>query len=1177
MEKSITDWFFTPEKLRKLNLKMKLTYLFLLVSLFKIQAGTYSQNTRVSLHMNNVSVTEVFNAIEKQSDFRFLFNHQKIDVQKKVSVNVEKVKISSILDHLFSNSPIAYKVKNKLIILKFDKSKQLTVTEAPSPQQKVQGIVYDNQGLPLVGATIMEKGTQNGTQTDFDGKFSLDVTTQNPVLTFSYVGFRTQEIPVGNQTNISITMEEEVAAIDEVVVVGFASQKRENITGAVSSVKMDEVLADRPVTNGASAIQGTMPGLQVLNGSGRPGTFEDIQIRGLESINGGSPLILVNNVPMSINNINPKDIESITVLKDAAASSIYGSRAAFGVVLITTKKGVKNQAPIVNYSSTISFDNPTELPKKASVYDFVNALNDWGVVGYWTDQDIPTWVQVLEEYKNNPSAYPSGQAEVNGIIYPLKETDIIDDFYGDLGITQIHNLSISGGTDKSTYRLAAGFTDQDGIIVTDNDSFKRYTINADYGVELSEKVSYQANINYLKSLTKDPVGDYYRAITYPVYAPVGNHEMPDGTLIPYNTPGNLERLNVPRKTERDNLRFFNKIEYNPIESLSIVGEYTYGYSTYQRTDVNVEPQTVDAQRYTLNTVSPDNTFYRIENGNTRYNGINLYSTFKKSYNNHNISLLAGFNHENNKSESNWTRKTNLIDPSLPSISQATGTLTADDSFGEWSVMGVFGRLNYDYKNKYFIELNGRYDGSSRFPKNNRWGFFPSASLGWNIAKEEFWEPIRNTISLFKFRASLGEIGNQDIRFPDGSVNLYPAVPGLSAGNSGWIDPNTGIRYVTLAPPQLVSSNFTWETVQTLNFGLDFALFDNKLNGSFDLFTRKTKDMLTQGAELPSNLGTSAPLANAADLETKGWGLELNWKDQIKDFSYYFNVNISDNQSEITKFDNEEGLLGQHYIGKKWGEIWGYVTDGYYSVDDFEEGTLDNDLQNGTLKEGVVRVEGVNPNPGDIKYKDLNGDGIINDGNNTLYTELDENGNPIVDTNGYIQTGTGDRKVIGNNTRRYQYGIRTGASYKNFDVSFFIQGVGKRDRWISNDVVWPYNGEFSIVYDHQLDYWTPENSDAYYPRNYPRGAGNYGYSRRVQTKYLADGSYIRLKNITLGYSLPKAYLENSFLNSVRLYVSGENLLNHDHLPDGLNTELDNLGQGATYPYLKQYAFGLNVSF
>ncbi|MBI6120817.1 SusC/RagA family TonB-linked outer membrane protein [Salegentibacter maritimus] len=1022
----------------------------------------------------------------------------------------------------------------------------------------VTGTVLDAKtGIPVPSANIIEKGTSNGTMTDFDGNYSIEV-PKNATLEISFLGYATKEVKVDGRNEIDIDLEEDASALEEVVVVGFGSQKRENVTGAVSTINMDEMIEGRPLSNATSAIEGTIPGLQITSGTGRPGTNPDLQIRGFESINGGEPLVLVNNVPMSINNINPRDIESITVLKDAAASSIYGARAAFGVVLITTKSGNKNQDPKISYSSVTSFDQPTELPKKASTFDFINALNDWGTVGFWTGQDIPTWVNLLEQYRQNPENFPDGQTETGGVTYPLTETDVIGDFYGDTGISQIHNASITGGGENSKYRIGAGFSDEDGIIVTDNDSFKKYTFNTDYSLDVTSNLLLNLNVNYLNSLTKDPFGNYYNAITFPPYVPLGNFETEDGTLVPFETPGNLERINPPRETTRDNLRVFTKLQYSPFKNLSLTGEYSYGYNSHKRINVDKQVLTANPERYSLNSVSPENTFFRKETGEGRYHAINIYGNYEKNIDRHNLNLLVGYNQEEQRNESYWARRTNLIDPNLPSLSQATGVLTSDDSYGEWSIRGVFGRINYNFAEKYFLELNGRYDGSSRFPENNRWGFFPSASIGWNIAKEKFFENLNSKVSMLKFRASYGEIGNQDIRFNNGALNLYPSIPGLAAINSSWIDPATGLRLVTLSSPQLVSSSFTWETARTSNLGVDISVFNNRLSGSFDTFKRETVDMIAPGAELSAVLGAAAPVQNVANLKSIGWEAEMKWRDKLGDFSYYIAFNVSDSQSEITKFDNEEGLLGQYYEGQKIGEIWGYESNGKYTVDDFIEGSLNENLQNGVLKDGVVKPEGIAPNPGDVMYKDLNGDGIINNGNNTL-------NNP------------GDRKIIGNNTRRYRYGIRTGASYKNFDISFFLQGVGKRDVWMNNDLVFPYRGEFSVVYDHQLDYWTPNNQDAYYPRVYPLGGGNYPYSRRTQTKYLGDGSYIRLNNVTVGYNLSENLLKNIFIESVRVFTSGENLFYKDKLPDGLNAEFNNISNGGNYPLLKKYALGINVTF
>ncbi|WP_414000251.1 SusC/RagA family TonB-linked outer membrane protein [Flavobacterium sp. W1B] len=1070
-----------------------------------------------------------------------------------------------------SNNKIS--INYSSIELEFDKAEAKNNIEANlAKEKKISGKVTDASGQPIAGVTVKNINTAMNVLTDFDGNFSIMADKGN-ILEFSYIGMKTKKYSTTDETQIKIIMEDEVSSLGEVIVVGFGAQKRSNVSGSVTSVKMNEVLGDRPIIGTASAIQGALPGLQVVSGSGRPGQGFDVQIRGFQSINGGSPLVLVNNVPMSMDNINPKDIESVTVLKDAAATSIYGARAAFGVILITTKTGKKNQEIQIDYSTSSSFDYATNLPEKASVYDFVNALNTWGTTGFWTNQDIPTWKGALDAYKLNPANYPDGSTVINNVTYPLTGNDEAGkDFYSDLGTTTIHNLSISGGSEKSDFRMSAGYTKQDGIIVTDNDSFKRFTLNTDYRAYLSDKLTFDMNVNYLNSLTKDPIGDYYRYITFAAYAPTGFQTQPDGSLIPYDTPGNMERFRVAPKTQRDNLRFFSKMEYKPFKSLSVIGEYTYGYSTSNFKSVNNQATFIDALRYTPLLGDPTKTSVNLSNGQTRYNATNLYAKFKQKFESHNFELLTGFNNEMSKSTSLEGGVTSLIDPSLPSIDLATGTEYANDSFNDWSVMGFFGRFGYNYKEKYFLEVNGRRDGSSRFPKEQRWGFFPSASAAWNITNESFMENL-TSVSLLKLRASLGEIGNQDIRKSDGvTAEYYGFFEGLSGVQAGWIDPSTGIKYTSLSTPALVRNNFTWETVRTLNYGIDVGFFNNRLTGSFDLFKRQTLDMLGPGASLPSILGATPPLQNAADLEVNGWELEMKWRGKINNFSYYAGFNLSDSQAEITRYNNTSGLLGNYYVGQKLGEIYGYETDGYYNNNDFVSGTLDSNLQNGTLNPGVVKVQGVNPNPGDIKYKDLNGDGIINSGNNTLYTQYDAITGEMIPN-----TGLGDRKVIGNNTRRYQYGINAGASYKGFDLSVFVQGVGKRDVWLSNEVVFPYPGEFSIIYAHQLDYWTPENTDAYYPRNYARGGGNYGYNLRTQTKYLADGSYVRLKNITLGYSLPKAILKRSPIQNVKLYFSGENLFTYDHLPDGINTELSNLGNGGNYPFLKQYSFGINVSF
>ncbi|MEL4308205.1 SusC/RagA family TonB-linked outer membrane protein [Joostella sp. CR20] len=1025
-------------------------------------------------------------------------------------------------------------------------------------QTVVTGTVFDSSGMPVPGVNVQLKDAKSGTATDFDGKYEITVNSSETALMFSYVGFLTQEIVVGGRSTINVTLEEDVAQLDEVVVVGYGTQKKENLTGAVSSVKMQDVLGDRPIVNPVESLQGMIPGMQVTSTSGQPGSQGlGIQIRGATSLNGGSALILMDNVPVNFGDINPQDIETITVLKDAAAASIYGARAAFGVVLITTKKGSKNQKLKFNYSGTTSINYPENLPTKASTYDFINALQDFGQDTFWIGQDIDTWVDYLEEYKNNPGAYPEGVAyDENGQEYPLKDTSLLEDFLDEGGFSQIHNFSFNGGGENVAYRVSTGYTEVDGIMVTDNDKTKKNTVNAYLKADLSSKIASTSNVLFTATDTNFPIGDYGRAVNYSPFAREGFYTDEEGNETPYYTPENQERFGVSTNRKTSNIRLFQKLEYNPIPGLNFTGEYTYEQKYRDFYSGDNQQEYIHPESLSTFGGVPESTFYRKANDKEVSHLINMYGSYTKSFGNHNFKFLAGMNREDVDFEYFYIRKTDLISVDLPSISTATGVLEGDDSFYGYATLGYFGRLNYNYKEKYFIELNGRYDGSSRFAEDDRYGFFPSASVGWTVTKENFMKNV-GFLNHLHFRGSYGEIGNQNVT-RGGSQQYYPYLPEIGVTNASWLDESTGLRYRTLGLPDLVSAGFTWETVRSANFGVDIRMFKNKFSGSFDIYERKTLDMITVGAQLPATLGASPPDTNAADLKSSGWELSVNWKDKIGDFSYNIGATLSDGQSEITKFDNPGGLISEYYAGQQIGEIWGYVSDGFYTVDDFEEGTLDENLMNGTLKEGVPVFQGRSPNPGDTKYKDLNGDGIIFSGEGTL-------------------DDPGDRQVIGNTTRRYQYGIFGGANFKGFDFSFILNGVGKRDLWRNDPIRFPFVGEFNIIYDHQMDYWTPENTDAYFPRNYVNGGVNYGNSRLTQTKYLLDGSYLRIKNLTFGYSLPKSVLDKIKMDKVRIFVMGENLYSFDDLPDGINTELANQGQGAAYPYLTSYSLGVNISF
>ncbi|MEX0313712.1 MAG: TonB-dependent receptor [Allomuricauda sp.] len=1146
---------------------MKLSTLFIFAAFFAMQANvSYSQRTKISLNLNNVSVERLIDEIENKTEFRFIYKVKDVDLNRTVSVKTKRKRVISVLDQVFAGTKTSYQIIDRQIFL-VERNEPI-FTKQVAATEKVQSItitgsVTDTNGTPLPGANIVEKGTANGTQTDFDGNFSISVSDENAILVISYIGFITQEVPIENRDSITIILKEDTSRLDEVVVVGFGTRKKENLTGAVQSVDLEEVIADRPLTNSAVGLQGTIPGLVITSNSGEPGNEGvNINLRGFTSINGGSPLILVDNVPVDLNDINPQDIKTITVLKDASATSIYGARAAFGVILITTKKP-QTEKVAFEYSATTSFSRPTQILEKASPIEFVTALNDWGRNPYWAlGEDIPTWLDLLEQYNANPGNFPDGFVIQDGIRYRLESNDHVDEFYSDPGLTTIHNFNFGQVLDKSSYRVSLGYSSEDGIIVSNADKFERYNINAFLSSKLTDKLTAEFNMYYRNSTKSVPRANYAGVVEIRSFEGTGLFEDFDGSLTPYDTPSNRVELEKPIEELTRNLRLFGKLTYDFIPGLKLTGEYTFQTNDFERYFTQLSPSYIRFNRLTPIGGNPQETSYSNTQRNSIYKATNIYLNFDKTVaEDHNFGLLAGFNYEEQEGNNLVVSRGTLINTDLPSINGATQPINAGDSFFEWAVVGYFGRFTYDYKSRYFLEVNGRYDGSSRFLEGNNFGFFPSVSAGWNVTNESFMENV-DFVDLLKFRGSYGEVGNQVVLFPGTDTqNYYPAIPTFAPFTIPVINPNTGQNAVTLGTPGLVSEGFTWETVRTLNLGLDLNLFNNRFTSSLDIFKRETLDMITGGAELPSVIGAAPPTANAADLETKGFEISLNWQDTIgDDFRYSVGFNLHDNKSTITKFPgNENNLINQFYVGQTIDEIWGYETDGYYTVADYEAGSLSDELTGGTLLDGVPSFQGVNENPGDVKYRDLNGDGVIFSGNNTL-------------------EDSGDLRVIGNSNRRFQYGFNLSLGYKNFDLSAFGNGVGKRDVWLGGSAAfWPFLNQFGNVLKHQLDYWTPDNTDAFYPRNYSFDGSNYGNSRRVQTKYLQNGSYLTIKNVTLGYNFPDTILDKLSLTKLRISISGENLFLFDDLPDGLHPEFANLGNGSAYPFQKKYALGINVGF
>lgn len=777
-----------------------------------------------------------------------------------------------------------------------------------------KGVVKDETGESIIGASVLVKGTTNGTITDIDGNFTLSNLKKGDVIEVSYIGYKSQEI-VWNGQAINIVLKTDTQDLEEVVVVGFGSQKKENLTGAVSQVKMDDVLGSRPVVNAMSALQGTMPGLQITpNGDAAgPGQAKTFNIRGTTSINGGSPLVLIDNVPGDIDMLNPEDIESISVLKDAASSAIYGARAAFGVILVTTKKGKTGQKAQLNYNNNFGFQKSINRPETATSLQWMQAYLDaeFNAGKYYTGQDMRRWMGYLQEYQKNPGNFKTTGDGVyvspeDGLNYYLNDKKIYDNILDDFGFLQSHNASLSGGTDKINYRMSIGYSSEKGILATDKDKYRRMTGSAYVSAEVTSWLTQSVDIRYAQSdrnmpVTSDKTGLYDMRL--PGVYPEGSLTLADGTELLTNTPYNILQLATDDNTITDNARILSKTVIKPLKGWDIVFEYTFDKTTTDRRKNKAvrDYTSVELARIqTANTSTLEST-----KGSTDYNAINLYSTYSHSFNDaHNLSVMAGFNQESSDYKSLYAYSYDMINDSYPSHNTSVGenkVITEDHQV--YTVRGAFYRINYDYKGKYLIETNGRYDGSSKFPKKNRFGFFPSVSVGWNIARESFMEKvIGNYLSELKLRGSWGQIGNQ-------AINPYqytPIMDSYAKNDIPWLV--NGQKPASVKSPGLVSETFTWETVETLDFGLDVAAFNGRLHGTFDWYRRDTKDMLAPGLELPALIGASAPLQNVADLRTKGWELALSWRDQIGDWGYNVSFNLYDSKTVITKYNNESKII-----------------------------------------------------------------------------------------------------------------------------------------------------------------------------------------------------------------------------------------------------------------------------
>lgn len=1056
-------------------------------------------------------------------------------------------------------------------------------------QTTITGEVKNENAKPLSGATLsLQNGSfRKSVQTDQKGSFVFTGLQAGQLykLTISYVGYTTKvidSVTAADQSpqQLSISLEPAFALGESVVVVAYSTQKKANLTGAVDQVS-GQVLENRSLPNVSQGLQGMIPNLNLIMGDGKPIQSPAFNIRGNTSIGqGGNALVLIDGVEGNISLINPNDIASVTVLKDAASAAVYGARAAFGVVLVTTKNPIKGKTNIT-YSANFSVKSPVVRPDYVTNgYQFATIFNDaWSA---WNDysqfpQNVNKTVKFsqayLEEYerRNNDPSLPKIDIDpVTGEYVYYGNTDWYDILYKKNTFASDHNLSVSGSNDKAGYWISARYYGQNGLFRYNSDDYKMYNFRAKGYVQVLPWLKVENNSDYSNMLYHNPLnvgegGSIWRNI-----ADEG-HEMsplfnPDGNLS-YSaayTVGDLvygkNGIDFDQRIFRNRTAFTAELFNN---KLRLKGDFTIqdfdDNASTRRVPIpySVKPGVVQFIGTTTNDIAE-------RYAETQYMASNIYAEYENKFGKHSVKALAGYNYEVSTYKGLNAQRNGLIYDDAESINLALGTaITTSGPYERWVINGSFFRVNYSFDDRYLLEVNGRYDGTSKFPANSQFGVFPSVSAGWRVSNEKFWNVSPAAISDLKIRGSYGSLGN-------GSIASYQFMELFGISQSGRV--LGGIRPQSTSQPNVVPDNLVWERATTLDIGVDVGFLNNRLYINADWYMRNTTDMFTNGPTLPAVFGTSVPKGNYADLRTQGWELIISWRDNgkvlSKPFSYGVRLSLADYQSEITRYNNIDKRLSDYYVGQKLGEIWGYETDGFFTSDNISQA----DMQAQFIKAS----NGGNTMIGDVKFADLNKDGSISQGQNTV-------GDP------------GDRRIIGNSQPRYSFGALFDFDWNNFFISAFFQGVGKQDWWpgAEADVFWgPYNRPYNRVPSEMVDeIWSEENPNSYFPRL--RGYVAQGTGRELnvpQTKYLQNVAYVRLKNLQVGYNLPIQLVNKLRMSQARVYISADNIWTYSPMYKVThNLDVENIlgsdrvltngtnGNGNNYPLLKGWTAGLNIQF
>ncbi|PKA97638.1 TonB-linked SusC/RagA family outer membrane protein [Flavobacteriaceae bacterium MAR_2009_75] len=1117
----------------KFSVKLILSILLTLTPLYEASANSYSQNTDLSLDFDDVTIREVFNEIEATTEFRFMYESGQIDLQRKITIHVEKIKIDQVLNHLFGGTNIKYRTVNRQVILTKNK-------EVPEPsesgaiinktpiknkvQQEVTGIVLDMDGQPLPGANILEKGTTNGTQTDFDGNFTISV-GDDAILVFSYIGFSTKEVPVDGQTNLSVSMSENAASLEEVVLVGYGTQSRAKVTGAISSVD-GEGLTQRPVTSAATALQGQSPGLTIQNNGGAPGVEDvGIRIRGIGTLNNSNPLVLIDGIEQSLSSVEPQNIESISILKDAASAAIYGSRAANGVILVTTKRGA-SKGTTLTYDAFVGVQNPSFFPEKADTESWLRLENEAQVNAGGT----PTY---SEEYIQN------AVAGTNPYEFPWANWE--DGIFNESALMQQHAFSISSGGERGKIFASLNYNDSDGILQNFNNKRTTMLINAD--MYASDKLTFKMGLMYRNGNFSGPghainssgvagqqivQGLLHINRNVVMAYPDGTYDLVSGYWNPHAMANEGETSMIS-----DDVVAQGGFEYQVTEDLSLQGNVTYkldnestsrfmnslaGMTNY----VTGDPVAVSGWFATNELTETKNT--------TRELSQRLYLNYSKRFDVHDVEALVGYEEIHNKFKNVSASRQNFFNNDLRDLN--AGAVDNQNISGynqEWRLRSFFGRLNYSFDDKYLIQGNLRYDGSSRFGDGNRWGLFPSISAGWNLTNEEFMQNLveDSFVSGIKLRASWGQLGNQNI-----GLNRFSSTYNLDQGYQfgGNVVSGSAIRNAG-------NPNITWETSTMTNLGLDATFLNNRLSLVAEYFWKYTDDILLD-LPISSTIGVNPPVQNAAAVSNNGYEIGINYQGAYKPedgFNYSIGLNFTDVINKIEDLNGAGPFFPDNFSiwteGHSINTLRGLTSPGLYrSNEDLAEYPA-------TIHPSV----GI----GDIIYEDVNGDGQITQS---------------------IAPG-GDQVIIGNEDPRYEFGFRFDASYKGFDFSMFWQGVLQKQHLLDGAI--PEGPAFQNFIHKEM----AERS--YHPERNPNGdwplvtSGN-SWNIVKSDFWLIDSKYARLKNFQLGYTF-----KQDIFSKLRLYVSGENMLTitSQKLFDPETPR----GRSQFFPHTKTMSVGLNVVF